>query len=239
MVDPQTDIALVGADVVNSKGDELAQFRILEVVSVDLDRLALGPIVAAAILEFADQLFLLRVDGNHGLIGGLERFHLGVDIFELGVAIGMAAPLLGLAVEMATIFQLRQKFGNARGIHFVTHPPKRRRQLLMALGDPSQRSHRITHRRGLEQSLKVFQKSRVLGRQPEDCPARAAYLPGQRSGIAQVFQTASDRTSRDLRRARGRRDPAITRRLRLRRGGQTSTSLIQRGTNGFIPNANG
>ena len=87
MVDPQTDIALVGADVVDSKGDDLAQFRILEVVSVDLDRLALGPIVAAAILEFADQLFLLRVDGNHGLIGGLERFHLGVDVFELGVAL--------------------------------------------------------------------------------------------------------------------------------------------------------
>ena len=51
MVDPQTDIALVGADVVDFKGDDLAQFRILEVVSVDLYRLALGPIVAAAILD--------------------------------------------------------------------------------------------------------------------------------------------------------------------------------------------
>jgi hypothetical protein len=37
------------------------------------------------------------------LIGRLELVDLGVDIFELSVAIGMFAALLGLAVGMATI----------------------------------------------------------------------------------------------------------------------------------------
>src|SRR5208337_4358636 len=50
MVDSEADIAEIGAGVVDSVGDELAQFLVLEIVGVDLDRLALRPIVAAAVL---------------------------------------------------------------------------------------------------------------------------------------------------------------------------------------------
>src|SRR5208283_3536966 len=56
--------------------------------------LALRPIVAAAVLEFAEQFLLLRVDRYHRLIGGLKRLGLGVDIFKLSVAIGMFAAFL-------------------------------------------------------------------------------------------------------------------------------------------------
>ena len=48
VIDPEADIAEVGADVVDPVGDDLAQFLILEIVGVDLDRLALRPLVAAA-----------------------------------------------------------------------------------------------------------------------------------------------------------------------------------------------
>jgi hypothetical protein len=83
-------------------------------VGIDLDRPALRPVVAAPVLEFADQFLLLRVDRYHGLIGGLKRFDLGADIFKLSVAIGMFAAFLGLAVEMTAILQFTQEFGKAR-----------------------------------------------------------------------------------------------------------------------------
>src|SRR5271157_6037705 len=83
---------------------------------------------------------------------------------------------LGLAVGMATIFQFLQQLGNGRGTHFVTHGAKRRRQLVVALGDPSQRPHRVAHRRRLEQSLQVLQQRRVLDRQPRSAPALAPHL---------------------------------------------------------------
>src|SRR5271170_4964067 len=128
VIDPQADIAEVGADVVDPVRDYLAQFLVLEIMGIDLDRLALWPVVAAAVLEFADQFLLLRVDRYHGLIGRLKRFDLGVDIFKLSVAIGMFAALLGLAVEMAAIFQFPQQLGNTRRTDLVAHRAKRRRQ---------------------------------------------------------------------------------------------------------------
>src|SRR5271157_5889615 len=239
MVDSEADIAEVGADVVDSVGDELAQFLVLEIVGVDLDRLALRPIVAAAVLEFAEPFLLLRIDRYHRLIGRLKRLGLGVDIFKLSVAIGMFAAFLGLAVEMAAIFQFLQEFGNGRGAHLVTHRPKRPRQLVVALGDPSQRPHRIAHRRGLEQSLQVLQKRRVPRRQPRAPPALATHLPGQRAGVPQVLQTASNRASGDLRRTRGGRDPAVAGRLRLGGGTQPSASLVKRGTKRFKSDTEG
>ncbi len=111
VIDSQADIAEIGADVVDPVGDDFAQFLVLEIVGFDLDRLTLRPIVAAAVLKLADQFLLLGVDRYHGLIGRLKRLDLGVDVFELRVAIGMFAALLGLEVEMATIFQIPQQFG--------------------------------------------------------------------------------------------------------------------------------
>src|SRR5208337_971130 len=48
VVDSEADIAEVGADVVDPVRDDLAQLLVLEIVSVDLDRFALSPIVAGS-----------------------------------------------------------------------------------------------------------------------------------------------------------------------------------------------
>src|SRR5271168_4338846 len=61
----------------------------VEIVGVDLDRPTLRAIVAAAVLELAEQFLLFRVDRYHRPIVGLKLLDLGVDIFELSVAIGM------------------------------------------------------------------------------------------------------------------------------------------------------
>src|SRR5271167_1992420 len=188
MVDSKADVAVVGADVVDPVGDDFAEFLVLEIVSVDLDRPTLRAIVAAAVLELAEQFLLLRVDRYHRLILRLKRLDLGVDIFKLGVAIGMFAAFLGLAVGMATILQFPQQLGNARGADFVTHRAERRRQLVVALGDPSQRSHRIAHRRRLEQSFQVRQQRRILRRQPRAAPTLASHLSPERAGSRKSFR---------------------------------------------------
>ena len=55
VVDPDADPAAVGADVVDAIGDHLAKDPVLEVVIVDLQRFPFGPVIAAGILEIADQ----------------------------------------------------------------------------------------------------------------------------------------------------------------------------------------
>src|ERR1035438_8156447 len=57
MVDSKADVAVVGADVVDPVGDDLAEFLVLEIVGVDLDRPTLRAIIAAAVLELAEQSF--------------------------------------------------------------------------------------------------------------------------------------------------------------------------------------
>ena len=121
----------------------------------------------------------------------------------------------------------------------MTHRAKRRRQLVVALGDPSQRSHRIAHRRRLEQSFQVRQQRRILRRQPRAAPTLASHLSPERTRVPQVLQAASDRTSGELCHTRGRGDPAVPRRLRLRGRAQSPASLVKRGTNSFIPDAEG
>ena len=75
-------------------GNHLAEFLVLEVVGIDLDRLAFRSIITAGVLEFSNQLLLLRVDRDYWLIGCLELPCLGVDVLELCVAVRMVAPCL-------------------------------------------------------------------------------------------------------------------------------------------------
>jgi hypothetical protein len=89
-----------------------------------------------------------------------------------------------LRFEMAKILQPLQQLGNARGNRFVTYRAKRRPQLVVALGDPSQRSHRIAHRRGLERSLQVHQQRCILCRQPGAAPPLRRTFPPSQPGPA-------------------------------------------------------
>ena len=91
--DPDADAAGVGADVIDAVGHHLAELLVLEVVHLDATWIALRPIVAAAILEVADQLLLLRVDRDDRLPCRLRRDDLRVDMLELRVAVGMASSL--------------------------------------------------------------------------------------------------------------------------------------------------
>ena len=64
--------------------------------------LAFGTQFPAAVLEVADQFLLLRVDRDGRLAGSLKAAHLGIDMFELGIALRMAGPFARLAVGLKT-----------------------------------------------------------------------------------------------------------------------------------------
>src|SRR5271156_2940222 len=70
-------------------------------------------------------------------------------------------------------------------------------------------------------------------------PTLAPHLSPERTRVPQVLQAASDRTSGELCHTRGRGDPAVPRRLRLRGRAQSPASLVKRGTTSFIADAEG
>ena len=67
---------------------------------------------ASPIFKVADELFLLRVDGDHRVPGGLECFHLGVDMLELSVAIWVVGTFAGLAVGLKAEVETFQQPAN-------------------------------------------------------------------------------------------------------------------------------
>ena len=73
-VDADADPAMVGGDVVDAIGGDLAQFGDLEVMHPHRLGLALGTQLTAVVLEVANQLLLLGVDGNRRLASGDRRF---------------------------------------------------------------------------------------------------------------------------------------------------------------------
>ena len=119
--DPDADPARIGCHVVHAIGHDLAEFLVLEVVHLHAPRIALGSIVRAAVPVVADQLFLLRVDGDDRLARSLRRNHFGIDVLELVVAIRMLRALVGLAVRLPAVAERRQQSAHAVGADLVAH----------------------------------------------------------------------------------------------------------------------
>ena len=159
-------------------------------------------------------------------------------MLELGVTVRIAAAFQRLAVDLPTVVQHVQQLGNAALGNPVPYSAQRRRQLRMALRDPQQRSHRIAHRRRLQQPAQIF-KQRCINRGQR--PSAAAGTPDharQRVRVIEVFQTTANRAACNTRCAGRRADPAVTRRSRLGRREQTTAPLVQATTNRRIPLAN-
>ena len=97
-VDADIDPTCVGRNVAAIRGD-LAEFRGLEVVDPNRFGLPLGPQLLAAVLEVADQFFLLGVDRDGRRLGRDGSFYRLVDVLELCVAIRMARALADFSRE--------------------------------------------------------------------------------------------------------------------------------------------
>src|SRR5207253_8749400 len=169
---------------------------VLEVVHLHALRIAFRAIVAATILVVADQLFLLGVDRDDRLPRGLCRNRLGVDVFELRIAVGMLRALVGLAVRLPAVAERRQQSLDAAGADRVALLLQRVRQLVVAFRYPQQRAHGIAERRRLDDAAQVIDQRRVPARQRPPAATLAA-LPAfrQRRGV-EVFQSPTDGRAR-------------------------------------------
>ena len=78
----------------------------------DLFWIALGAILTAIVTEVPDQLLLLGVDRDHRLLFGQSSGHLGIDVGELRIPIGVAVALLGLAVALPAVTRRIEQFGH-------------------------------------------------------------------------------------------------------------------------------
>ena len=96
-------------------------------------RIALRPIVGATISEVADQLFLLRIDGDGGLASCLSGHDFRIDALELRVTIRMLRAVLGLAIILAREAELHQLLAHRIGADRMPHGGQDRGQFVHAL----------------------------------------------------------------------------------------------------------
>ena len=61
------------------------------------------------VLEIANKLLLLRIDRDRRLAGRDRGLHRRIDVSELGITIGVIAPLSRLAVGLTTVVLLPQQ----------------------------------------------------------------------------------------------------------------------------------
>ncbi len=107
--DPDADEAGIGGHIVHPIEHDLAELLIFEVVDVHAQWGAFRTIIGSAILEVAHQLLLLCVDGDDGLLVSLRRNDFRVNIFELGIAVGMFGAFIHLTKAYAMLWEVVSK----------------------------------------------------------------------------------------------------------------------------------
>ena len=112
VVRARVDETGVAPQVVNPIGISARNLGSWKIMPVDLLRRPCLAPLAALILIVADQFLLLRVHRNDRFAYPQRLFDGAVDISELRVAVGMIAPLLGLAVALQTVTILLQKWAD-------------------------------------------------------------------------------------------------------------------------------
>ena len=159
--DPDADEAGIGGHIVYAIRHHLAELLVLEVVYVHAPRVAFRAIIGSAVLEVADQLLLLRVDGDDGLLLGLRRNDFRVDVFELGIAVGMFRAFIRLAIGLAREPQFHQLRAHRIGTDRMPHPRQGGGEFVHAFRHPDQGPHRIAERRGFDQALERRHEPRI------------------------------------------------------------------------------
>ena len=112
MIDTDAHPSSIRRKIIDAIWHRPAEFLDQEVMHPDLFRMALRAILAAIVTEVPDQFLLLGVDRDHRLLFGQSRGHLGVDVGELHIPVGVAVALLGLAVALQAVTRRVEQFGH-------------------------------------------------------------------------------------------------------------------------------
>ena len=133
-----------------------------EVMHVDGLRAALGPQLAPAVFELADELLLLGVDRDHRLLGVQARLDDRVEVRELGVAVWMPGALLGLHVGLQTEPHGAQQIADHRAVRAMSTLDQRIAEVAHAAADPQQRRLGVPARGVLDQRTQIDEQIGVL-----------------------------------------------------------------------------
>src|SRR5665213_2937511 len=142
VVDPDVHPGLVPSQIVHAVRDHLAAI-IDEVVHAYRHGTAARLPLGTDILEFSDELLLLRVDGDDWLAAGVKVIHPAVDVLELRVSVGMLRALDGLVRPLQAVASCVAQLTNFLRADLHATRSQLARQLPRALGCPSQRRLRI------------------------------------------------------------------------------------------------
>src|SRR5207342_2610736 len=228
-VDADIDPTLVGGDVVDPIGRDLAQSLDFEVVDADRLWLALAAQLSTAVFEVAHQFLFLRVDRDRRLAGGECGLHPGIDVLELRIAVGMLRAFAGLAVGLTAIVQLAQQRANQLLAHHEALLAQRSGDVALAAADPAQRRLRIAADRVLDQLFERRPQPRLtVDRALAATAAPPDPLAQLIAASLQLGNAAIDRAARDSRRRRNRRHPATAQRQRLVGRKQSTSPLVQK-----------
>src|ERR1700693_2785245 len=172
--------------------------------------------------------FFVSTDGDHRLPGRLERPHLGVDMLELGVTIGVAGPFARLAVGLQAEVETLQQPADQLLTGDEASLGQRRGEMALAQADPPQGSLGITADRRLHQVIQRFQDPRLrLGRGLLSAALPANPLAAPYRAGAEVLQAAADRAAGNSGGPRHRSYSATASRAGFTRSEQASVSLVE------------
>src|SRR5208282_1711409 len=165
--------------------------------------------------------------GDNQQLFGQSGGHLGVDVTELRIPVGMTVALRSLAVALQAVARLIEQVADQGAADLVTLRLQRLRQVAHALAGPPQRRFRITACRRLDQRLEIVAQRGVPGNRRFASGSRP---PDPLRGLVprQFLQTPPDRARRNPGCHRDRRDPAITRGECLGRRNQTTAPFIEK-----------
>jgi hypothetical protein len=134
--DADADETGVAGLIVHTIGRHLTELFVDEIMHIHGVRVTFWPIIGSAILEVADQFLLLGIDRNDGLPIRLCGKDFRIDILELGIAVGMVRPFVGLTIVLAREAEFRQFLADTIGTDRMSHRGQRRGELRPALRHP-------------------------------------------------------------------------------------------------------
>ena len=227
MVGAHAHPAGVAGHVVHPVGGHLAELLVDEVMDVHRLGGALGLPFGAALLERPDVFLLLGVHADHRVPGVDVVPGLGVNVTELGVAVGVPGPLQRLDVALQAEALLLQQRRHRRRRHRVPGRGQRRGQVAGRLGRPPQRRLRIPPRLRVHQRQQRVLQPRVSAGDPLAAAAGTARAAQRLAAALQLGHAPRHRHRADVRRGRHHLDPAVAQNPRLRAHHQPPLPLIQ------------
>ena len=241
MIDADADPAFIGGNVVDAVGNSFAVGLDHEVVDTHLLGLALGAQFTPGVLEVVNQLLLLGIDRDRRLSGAPKARDGGVDMLELGIAVGMMAALARLGVGLQAEAHVLQQAPD-HGVADAVAPARQfGRQMPLAAAHPQQVRLRVATDRRADQLAQRLEQAGLLDHRRLAAAAAAPYPTARpsRPSLIKIPQPAPDRAARNAGHHRDRRDPATARRPGLAGGKQPQPSLVQMRRDPFVAQTNG